>query len=129
MKHSVTWVNEKVFLGNSASNHGIIMDAGGMAPSPMELVLLALAGCTGIDVVNILKRMRQRIDKLIITVEGKQAEEYPKVFTQITLHYHVKGEVEERKLKRAIELSQNTYCSVGAMLAKTAKITYDYVIE
>ncbi len=111
----------------------VSISAGGedaaFGPSPMLLLLLAIGGCTAIDVVDILRKMRQPLTALSVEVVGEKAEQVPKRYTSIELVYHVKGEVDEAKLKRAIELSETKYCSVEATLRAGVPIGSRYVIE
>ncbi len=98
------------------------------ASSPMELVLHALAGCTGIDVVSILLKMKEPLTGLEVRIDSERAEEYPRVYTHLTITYIVRGAVSERKVARAIGLSESTYCSVSAMLKDRVNITSTYQI-
>ncbi len=131
----VQWIGKSAFAARSGSNHWAVMDSAhdggdGAAPSPMEFLLMGLGGCTGIDVVSILRKMRQDLTDLQITVEGTRAEADPKVYTEIAVTYRVRGRgLEEAKVRRAVELSETQYCSVSAMLGKTAKITTRVVLE
>ena len=101
----------------------------GKGVRPMEGVLMSLAACSSIDVVDILKKMRQSLTHLEVEVEGKRAEDQvPKVFTDIHLHYILGGDLKEEKVARALELSVTKYCSVIKMLEQTVKVTYDYKI-
>ena len=101
----------------------------GTAPTPMETVLACLAGCSSFDVVNILKKKRQTITDYSVVVEAERAEEPPEVFTKIHIKYIVKGKnISKEAVERAIQLSYDKYCSVGAMLKKTAEITTSYEI-
>ncbi|MCR4405286.1 MAG: OsmC family protein [Candidatus Acetothermia bacterium] len=135
MEARVRFVEGMQFVGTSASGHALALDSRGegganTAPSPMELVLIALGGCTGMDVVSILRKMRVGWERFEIALQAERAEEHPKPFTKIHLTYRIWGDgIPEDKLKRAIELSQERYCSVGAMLAKGAEITYGYEIN
>ncbi|MEO0234079.1 MAG: OsmC family protein [candidate division WOR-3 bacterium] len=98
--------------------------------SPMELVLVSLAGCTGMDVISILKKMRQNVKNFKLTVSGERADEHPKVYTKINIQYFFEGEnLEKDKVERAIELSFNKYCSVSAMLKKSCDVSYTYEIK
>jgi putative redox protein len=103
------------FDGDAKSNHG---------PSMMETLLGALGACTAVDVVSIIQKKRQKLVGLEILMNGKRAPEPPRVWTAIEMVYRITGEVEEKAARDAIELSKNKYCSVSAMLEKTAKITY-----
>ncbi len=132
---SIKWVQGLQFVGKADSGHAVIMDAardmGGAdsAVRPVELVLIALGGCTGIDVLNILRKMRLKIRSFEIQIRGERAEEEPKVFREIWVKYIVHGDLPEKSLKRAIDLSRSKYCSVGAMLGKCAEIHYEYEIS
>jgi putative redox protein len=99
------------------------------APTPMETVLASLAGCTSFDVVNILKKKRQKISAYSVVTEAERREEPPEVFTKIHIKYIIKGEkISKEAVEGAIQLSYDKYCSVGAMLKKTAEITTSYDI-
>ncbi|MEW6262604.1 MAG: OsmC family protein [Thermodesulfobacteriota bacterium] len=130
----IKWVKGFQFVGRGDSGHAVVMDAnqeiggGNTAARPTELVLIALGGCTGIDVVNILTSMRLKIASLEIQVRAEPVEELPKSFREIWIKYVLRGDVPEKKLREAIELSKTKYCSVGAMLSPGAKINYQYEI-
>ena len=104
----------------------MVMDAGAekTANSPMELVLIALCGCTASDVVGILRKKREKFTALEVRAAGERADGYPAVYTAIHLTYVVRGTVSEKAMQDAVRLSKEKYCSVSAMLEKTAKITY-----
>ncbi|MGE5509332.1 MAG: OsmC family protein [Chitinophagales bacterium] len=128
----VEWKQRMAFTGHSSEGHEVGMDASaasggdGQAPRPTELVLMGLGGCTGMDVVSILAKMQQPLRSLEIAVEADRADEHPKVFTAIRLLYRVAGEgLELEKVRRAIDLSLDKYCTVGNVLNKTAAITYE----
>ena len=136
MKAEVYMVKGLSFVGKSDSNHWLAMDGpaelrGAEAASkPLELLLLGLAGCTGMDVVSILLKKRAPLRAFRLDVDASRAEEHPKVFTEIHLTYHLEGEgLKERDVVEAIRLSQEKYCSVSAMLSKACEITYAYDIE
>ena len=95
----------------------------------MELLIMGLIGCTGVDVTSILARMRQPLEALEVTAEAERAENHPKVYTKIHLTYIVRGDIPPEKLERAIELSESGFCSASAMLGKTAEITSEYVLN
>lgn len=122
----VTWVEDKRFVGQSSSGHGIVVDASSdkLGCSPMELVLIGLAGCTAYDVINILKKKRQEVEGLEVEVRGERAESPPRVYTDLHIEYVVRGrEVSTKAVSAAISLSKDKLCSVSAMLEGTAKIT------
>jgi len=133
-KMTATWAGGMRFLYQSTTGHGLVTDApveaGGLdtAATPMELVLLGLIGCTGLDVSSILLKMKEPLEGLEVIAEYERAEQHPKVYTKIHLKYLVQGRVNEKKLQRAIGLSENNYCSVSAMLNKSAEITNEYEI-
>jgi putative redox protein len=96
----------------------------------MQAVLISLAGCTGMDVVSILRKMRAPLEGLTMEVDAERATEHPKVFTKIHLRYRAWGAgLEDEPVRRAVDLSQEKYCSVSAMLKKSVPITYDVVVE
>jgi len=131
----ISWKGKLAFEGKTESGHSVLTDtkpeSGGenRGPRPMELVMVALGGCTGIDVVSILKKMRVNLESMTINIDSERAPEHPKVFTKINLEYNFTGRnIKEEDVKRAIELSQQKYCSVSAMLKETAEITYKWNI-
>ena len=135
MKAIVRHSGNMSFIGKSESNHWVIMDTtkkiGGEEASvrPMELILIGLGGCTGVDVISILNKMRVKLDKFEVNIEAEQAEDYPKVFKKIHIEYIFHGkDLKKENLERAIKLSQEKYCSVSAMLRNTAELTYSYKI-
>ncbi len=128
---TVRWVGEEKFVGVSPSNHAMAMDSdreSNAAPGPMEMLLLALGACTATDVIIVLKKKRQKLESLEIVVSGERAAEPPMVWTKLDLVYRLRGQLEEAAVRRAIELSQEKYCSVEAMLKKTAAMTSRYEI-
>ena len=134
MKARIKWVEDRTFLGESGSGHGVVLGASqGEHPapgaSPMELMLIGLGGCSAIDVVHILEKGRETIRGCVVKLEAERADKEPKVFTRIHMHFVVTGRgLSAAKVKRAIDLSAETYCSVSAMLDKTARITHDFEI-
>lgn len=123
---TLTWTDKDRFLGTATSRHAIVMDAAAdkTANSPMELVLLALCGCTASDVVGILRKKREPFTALEVVAKAERADGYPAVYTSIHLIYRVSGQVSHKGMEDAVRLSKEKYCSVSAMLEKTAKITY-----
>ena len=102
----------------------------GMAASPMEMLLVALAGCTGISVLSILYKRHMHITAYELRVHGKRAEQHPKVYTEIAVEHHLRGEnISTEWVERAIELSETRYCGVEVMLSKIARITHTYTIN
>jgi len=123
---SLNWSDQERFIGQASSRHAIVVDAGKekTANSPMELVLIALCGCTASDVVGILRKKREPFTALEVHAKGERAADYPAVYTEIHLTYIVRGQVSKKAMEDAVHLSKEKYCSVSAMLGKTAKITY-----
>jgi putative redox protein len=119
------WTDNERYLGEASSHHAIVMDTATekTANTPMELVLIALCGCTASDVVGILRKKREPFNSLEVRAQGERAEGYPAVYTQIKLTYRIGGKVSRKAMEDAVKLSKEKYCSVSAMLEKTAKIT------
>jgi putative redox protein len=123
------------FVAQTGSGHYFLLDdtAGGTGPKPIELVAMGLAGCTAFDVVTVLRqKYHQRITGYQVEVEADQAERPPQVFTAVRIHHIVSGvEIDEAALQEAIRLSEEKYCSVGAMVQKSASLhtTYEIVEE
>jgi putative redox protein len=133
MKAKVKYIDKLQFIAVSDSNHSIVLDANKQmsfdnGSRPKELILMGLIGCTAMDVVSLLKKMRVDFNDFSVSAEAELTDEHPKVFTSIHINYKISGEVEEKKLKKAIELSQNRYCGVTAMLQKAVPISYSYQI-
>ncbi len=129
MEARVIWQKEGLkFLGHIDGSPDVIMDSEN-GPTPMELVLMALGGCTGMDVISILQKMRQDVKNFEINISAERAQDHPRVFTKINLEYVIYGSnVDENSVKRAIELSQDKYCSVGGMIKKAVELTYSWKI-
>jgi putative redox protein len=135
MKARVKWVEQASFLGESESNHAVLMDgpptAGGrnLGPRPMEMLLLGTGGCTCFDVVSILKKSRQAITDCYVELDAERAETEPKVFTKIHMHFVVTGkDIKPESVEKAIKLSAEKYCSASIMLGQTATITHDFEV-
>jgi putative redox protein len=128
---SVQWIGEEKFVATSPSGHAITIDSdrsSNKAPGPMELVLMALGACTATDVVSILKKKRQKLESLEVICSGERAAEPPTVWIKLEILYRLRGSLDEAAVKRAIELSEQKYCSVSAMLQKTATLTWRHEI-
>jgi putative redox protein len=118
------WIDHQRFNGIASSGHSIVMDGDkATGNSPMELVLVALCGCTGYDVVSILQKKREALASLEVRAQAERATGYPAVYTEIKLTYRVGGKVSRKAVEDAVRLSKEKYCSVSAMLEKTAIIT------
>jgi len=119
------WTDNVRFLGEASSSHGIVVDGSSKSGnSPMELVLVGLCGCTGYDVASILSKKREPFTRLEVRAEGDRSATPPTVYTEIRLVYRVGGNVSHKAVEDAVRLSEEKYCSVAAMLHKSAKITY-----
>ena len=125
MKAQVKWIDGMRFAGRSGSGHSIMMDTsakyGGTesAPSPMEMILMAVGGCSSVDVVNTLKKSRQQIIDCEVQLDSERADTVPAMFTKIHLHFVVTGRnLKESLVSRAVELSADKYCSASIMLGK-----------
>jgi putative redox protein len=128
---TVKWVAGEEFTATLPSGHSVSFDADrkhNAAPGPMEMLLGALGACTSVDVVMILAKKRQKLMSLEIAISGERASEPPSVWTKIEMIYRLAGDLEPKAVRDAIELSQFKYCSVAAMLRKTAEITYRFEI-
>ncbi len=136
MKARIKLAEGMTFVAESGSGHAVVVDAaadiGGknLGARPMELVLMGTGACTAIDVVHILRKARQPITDCVVELEAVRADEDPKVFTSIHLHYVVTGKgLARSQVERAIKLSKEKYCSATIMLAATAAITFDYEVR
>jgi len=123
----ITWIADDRFSGQAGSGHIIEVDAGNQrtANSPKELVLIGLCGCTAADVVSILRKKREPFTSVEVRAHGESAVDPPTVYNAIHLVYRVGGKVSPKAVEDAVRLSEEKYCSVSAMLSKTAKITYE----
>ena len=134
MKSRLTWTGARTFLGQTESGHSIVIgtaheDAPKPGPSAMELVLMGAGSCSAWDVVSILEKGRQNVEDVIVEMEGDRAEDPPKVFTRIRLHFIVKGrDLDPARVDRAVNLSVEKYCSATAMLEKTATVEHSFEV-
>jgi len=131
----VTLLNNMQFTGTASSGHTMVMDADDVAGGlnagfrPMELLLVGFGGCSGMDVISILRKKKQQVSGLEINVKGRKSDTAPKIYKEVHIEYVVKGKgVEKIAVERAISLSLEKYCSVGATLAKAGTITHSYRI-
>ena len=134
MEAKITWSHDRVFIGESGTGHGVVMssigdDGKSLGPTPMEMVLIGTGACTAYDVVDILEKSREPIEGCVAEMEAERAPEAPRVFTRIHVHFVVTGKgLNSEKVRRAIDLTAEKYCSATIMLAKTAEITHDFEI-
>jgi putative redox protein len=130
MQATVKWSDKMQFTGIGNGGHSILLDGDNKAGnSPMELVLIALCGCTAFDVVSILQKKREPFTAVEVSAQAEKAPDPPRVFTDIKLIYRVAGKVTRKAVEDAVRLSEEKYCSVAAMLNKTAKITYEIYLD
>ncbi len=129
----VIWTDNERYVAEATSRHAIVMDTAKekTANTPMELMLIALCGCTASDVIGILRKKREPFTSLEVSAEGERSQGYPAVYTEIKVKYRVGGKVSAKAMEDAVRLSKEKYCSVSAMLQKTAKITIqiEYISE
>jgi putative redox protein len=128
----VTWVEDQRFIGEGTSGHGVVVDASAkkLGSSPMELLLIGMAGCTAYDVLSILQKKRQQVSGLEVHAQALRADAPPRVYTEIELEYVVRGrDVKQSAVEEAIRLSKEKYCSASVMLGKTAEIRSSFRIE
>ncbi|MBC8494373.1 MAG: OsmC family protein [Candidatus Thioglobus sp.] len=136
MNTTVKWIDGMMMVGESASGHAIVMDGpeelGGnnLGVRPMEMLLLGMGGCTTVDVISTLKKMREVVDDCRVEISAERADEHPKVFTKIHLHFVISGNnLNEKKIAKAVSLSADKYCSASIMLGKMADVTHDFSIN
>jgi putative redox protein len=132
----VKWIDGLRFVATDSGGHSLVMDVSkqsggeGSGFSPVQLLLIALGGCTGMDVADIMRKQRQQIEGLEILVSGERVKEPPRIYSNIHVEYRIKGKnIKENAVQRAIKLSEDKYCSVGATLKAKAKLTSNYVIQ
>lgn len=135
MKARIKWVENVCFMGESETGHAVVLDgapdAGGrnLGMRPMEMLLIGMGACTSFDVVTILKKARQPVTDCVAEIEAARADEVPKVFTKIHVHFVVTGTgLNAVQVERAVKLSAEKYCSASIMLGKSAEITHDFEI-
>ncbi len=129
----VKWIEKKQFVGTDNTKHSVVMSSqdeeNGTGMSPSQLLMVALGGCSGYDVVGIMKKKRQQLTGLDISITGEQEPDPPWTYRKIHIHYDVRGrDLDEKAVQKAIQLSEEKYCSVAATLRGAAEITYDYTI-
>lgn len=135
MKVRIKWLEQRAFVAETGSGHTLTMDGppehGGrnFSARPMEMILVGLGGCSAFDVVEILEKSRQNVNDCQIEIDAERADEIPAIFTKIHMHFKIAGEtLNEKHVKRAVELSVDKYCSVAKMLRPGVEIRYDYEI-
>lgn len=136
MKVRIKWVEDVCFVGESETGHAVVLDGapenGGrnIGMRPMEMLLIGMGACTSFDVVTILKKARQPIVNCVAVIDATRADEIPKVFTKIHVHFVITGNnLNETQVERAVKLSAEKYCSASIMLSKSVDITHDFEIK
>ena len=136
MKARIKWVEGVSFVGESETGHAVVLDGapenGGrnIGMRPMEMLLIGMGACTSFDVVTILKKARQPIVDCVAEIQAERANEIPKVFTKIHVHFVVTGDgLNESQVERAVKLSAEKYCSASIMLSKSVDITHGFEIK
>lgn len=127
----VKWIGEQKFVATSPSGHSIVFDSdrgSNKGFGAMEMLLMALGACTATDVVIVLEKKRQKLQSLEVICSGERTSEPPQVWTKLEVLYRLRGTLDEKAVQRAIELSEEKYCSVSATLKKTAKLSWRYEI-
>jgi putative redox protein len=127
----VQWIGEQKFVATGPSGHALAMDSdrsSNTGPGPMELLLMALGACTATDIVIIMEKKRQNLESLEVICSGERATDYPQVWSKLEILFRLRGKLEESAVERAIQLSEEKYCSVAAMLKKSADLTWRYEI-
>lgn len=131
-KATVRYAGDEFFIGTPPSGHAQLMDSKGdrhAAPTPMEMLLVSVAGCTAVDVISILKKKRQDVTDYNVEITGTRADDHPRKYTAFHVHHIVHGRsVSADAVEQAIELSDTKYCSVAATVRPTAEITTTYEI-
>ena len=128
---NVRWIGGQQFVAVSPSGHALAMDSdrqSNTGPGPMELLLMALGACTATDIVIILEKKRQKLQSLEVICSGERAADPPQVWTKLEILFRLRGNIEEGAAQRAIQLSEEKYCSVSATLKKSAELTWRYEI-
>ncbi|MDP6785567.1 MAG: OsmC family protein [Rhodospirillales bacterium] len=135
MKARIQWLQDRAFTGISGSGHAVVMgrttgpEGRSIGPSPMEMVLMGVGGCTAFDVIHILEKSREPVEGCVVELDSERAETDPQVFTRVHMRFAVTGRgLDAAKVERAVKLSAETYCSASAMIEKTAEITHEIEI-
>ena len=128
---NVKWVEGRQFVGVDSTSHSVVLSspADGIGMKPSDLLLISLAGCTAYDVVEILSKKRQDLKGLAVEVSGEQEADPPWTFRRIHTIYRLRGDLDDKAVRQAIELSESKYCSVAATLRAAAELTWEYEIE
>jgi putative redox protein len=136
LEAKLRWMDGLTFAGTADSKHWVVMDTdesvggSGGAAKPLELILLGLGGCTSMDVVSILRKMRMQVDRYELILRAERSDNHPKVFTRVRMEYRLWGpDLDAARVRKAVDLSRTTYCSVSAMLSKAFPIEYEIAVN
>ncbi|MFC0049001.1 OsmC family protein [Rheinheimera tilapiae] len=129
---TVSWAGDSNFIGRSGSGHAVVFDSNkdnGVAPTPMEMLLMSAGACSSVDVVSILQKAKQQVTHCRVVLSGERVDSVPRVFDKIHLHFEVTGfNVSEKHVERAVNLSAEKYCSVSIMLQKAMTVTHSFTV-
>ncbi|ALZ77265.1 OsmC family protein [Rheinheimera sp. F8] len=129
---TVSWAGDSNFIGRSGSGHAVVFDSNkddGVAPTPMEMLLMSAGACSSVDVVSILQKAKQQVTHCRVVLTGERVDSVPRVFEKIHLHFEVTGfNVSEKHVERAVNLSAEKYCSVSIMLQKAMTVTHSFAV-
>ncbi|WP_430457241.1 OsmC family protein [Rheinheimera sp.] len=129
---TVSWAGDSNFIGRSGSGHAVVFDSNkddGVAPTPMEMLLMSAGACSSVDVVSILQKAKQQVTHCRVVLSGERVDSVPRVFDKIHLHFEVTGfNVSEKHVERAVNLSAEKYCSVSIMLQKAMTVTHSFAV-
>lgn len=129
---TVTWAGDSSFIGRSGSGHAVMFDSNkdeGVAPTPMEMLLMSAGACSSVDVVSILQKAKQQVTDCRVVLTGERVDTVPRVYKKIHLHFEVTGfQVSEKHVERAVNLSAEKYCSVSIMLQQAMEVTHSYAV-
>lgn len=129
---TVSWAGDSSFLGRSGTGHAVVFDSdkeNGVAPTPMEMLLMSAGACSSVDVVSILQKAKQQVTDCKVVLTGERVDTIPRVFAKIHLHFEITGfDISEKHVERAVNLSAEKYCSVSIMLQQAMTVTHSFAV-
>lgn len=133
LQATVSWAGDSNFIGRSGTGHAVVFDSdkdSGVAPTPMEMLLMSAGACSSVDVVSILQKAKQQVTNCRVVLTGERVDTIPRVFSKIHLHFEVTGfNVSEKHVERAVNLSAEKYCSVSIMLQQAMEVTHSFSVH
>lgn len=133
LQATVSWAGDSNFIGRSGTGHAVVFDSNkdsGVAPTPMEMLLMSAGACSSVDVVSILQKAKQQVTNCRVVLTGERVDTIPRVFSKIHLHFEVTGfNVSEKHVERAVNLSAEKYCSVSIMLQAAMEVTHSFSVH